>query len=217
MRKKYYFCTPQFPKAQVAELVDAHVSGACAARRAGSIPVLGTWLSLVIFDYGAFLVFSITVLHTHAKALPGIGHGTKQRFRTERPRSPQCMPDRSKLFLAHSLNRDLERRSGARMVDKQLPEEHSIPFGFIGHFDPRPPAGQQGRLVPDSRSAFAAGHNPGDYDRARTDVGEVEYDFFLMPHPYPPQVCNPGFEPEKRIAAGKAGVFPIRTDQCRSG
>ena len=28
--------------AQVAELVDAHVSGACAARRAGSIPVLGT-------------------------------------------------------------------------------------------------------------------------------------------------------------------------------
>ena len=29
-------------KAQVAELVDAHVSGACAARRAGSIPVLGT-------------------------------------------------------------------------------------------------------------------------------------------------------------------------------
>ena len=30
------------PIAQVAELVDAHVSGACAARRAGSIPVLGT-------------------------------------------------------------------------------------------------------------------------------------------------------------------------------
>ena len=31
--------------AQVAELVDAHVSGACAARRAGSSPVLGTtWL-----------------------------------------------------------------------------------------------------------------------------------------------------------------------------
>ena len=28
--------------AQVAEYVDAHVSGACAARRAGSIPVLGT-------------------------------------------------------------------------------------------------------------------------------------------------------------------------------
>ena len=28
--------------AQVAELVDAHVSGACAARRAGSRPVLGT-------------------------------------------------------------------------------------------------------------------------------------------------------------------------------
>ena len=30
--------------AQVAELVDAHVSGACAARRAGSSPVLGTHL-----------------------------------------------------------------------------------------------------------------------------------------------------------------------------
>ena len=28
--------------AQVAELVDAHVSGACAVRRAGSSPVLGT-------------------------------------------------------------------------------------------------------------------------------------------------------------------------------
>ena len=30
--------------AQVAELVDGHVSGACAARRAGSSPVLGTAL-----------------------------------------------------------------------------------------------------------------------------------------------------------------------------
>ena len=30
--------------AQVAELVDAHVSGACAARRAGSSPVLGTFV-----------------------------------------------------------------------------------------------------------------------------------------------------------------------------
>ena len=29
-------------KAQVAELVDAHVSGACAARREGSSPFLGT-------------------------------------------------------------------------------------------------------------------------------------------------------------------------------
>ena len=28
----------------MAELVDAHVSGACAARRAGSSPVLGTKL-----------------------------------------------------------------------------------------------------------------------------------------------------------------------------
>ena len=32
----------KLPSAQVAELVDAHVSGACAARRAGSSPVLGT-------------------------------------------------------------------------------------------------------------------------------------------------------------------------------
>ena len=30
--------------AQVAELVDAHVSGACVSRRAGSSPVLGTVL-----------------------------------------------------------------------------------------------------------------------------------------------------------------------------
>ena len=33
---------PSCKNAQVAELVDAHVSGACAARRAGSSPVLGT-------------------------------------------------------------------------------------------------------------------------------------------------------------------------------
>ena len=30
--------------AQVAELVDAHVSGACVERHAGSSPVLGTML-----------------------------------------------------------------------------------------------------------------------------------------------------------------------------
>ena len=37
--------------AQVAELVDAHVSGACAARRAGSSPVLGTlfWRHVIFF------------------------------------------------------------------------------------------------------------------------------------------------------------------------
>ncbi len=35
--------------AQVAELVDAHVSGACAARRAGSSPVLGTLFFRVIY------------------------------------------------------------------------------------------------------------------------------------------------------------------------
>ena len=32
----------QLPNAQVAELVDAHVSGACVERQAGSSPVLGT-------------------------------------------------------------------------------------------------------------------------------------------------------------------------------
>ena len=31
-----------YQNAQVAELVDAHVSGACVSRRAGSSPVLGT-------------------------------------------------------------------------------------------------------------------------------------------------------------------------------
>ena len=30
--------------AQVAELVDAHVSGACVSQRAGSSPVLGTYV-----------------------------------------------------------------------------------------------------------------------------------------------------------------------------
>ena len=33
----------QLPNAQVAELVDAHVSGACVERHAGSSPVLGTF------------------------------------------------------------------------------------------------------------------------------------------------------------------------------
>ena len=36
--------------AQVAELVDAHVSGACAARRAGSSPVLGTLFSSAMLE-----------------------------------------------------------------------------------------------------------------------------------------------------------------------
>ena len=31
-------------RAQVAELVDAHVSGACVSQRAGSSPVLGTYV-----------------------------------------------------------------------------------------------------------------------------------------------------------------------------
>ena len=37
--------------AQVAELVDAHVSGACAARRAGSSPVLGTLFSIATWEF----------------------------------------------------------------------------------------------------------------------------------------------------------------------
>ncbi len=37
--------------AQVAELVDAHVSGACAAMRAGSSPVLGTQYCRVFCDF----------------------------------------------------------------------------------------------------------------------------------------------------------------------
>ncbi len=36
------FALANKPNAQVAELVDAHVSGACAARREGSSPFLGT-------------------------------------------------------------------------------------------------------------------------------------------------------------------------------
>ena len=36
--------------AQVAELVDAHVSGACVARRAGSSPVLGTSIKLQSYN-----------------------------------------------------------------------------------------------------------------------------------------------------------------------
>ena len=41
MRFLYFFSFKR-ENAQVAELVDAHVSGACAERRAGSSPVLGT-------------------------------------------------------------------------------------------------------------------------------------------------------------------------------
>ena len=36
-----------YQNAQVAELVDAHVSGACVSRRAGSSPVLGTNIQIV--------------------------------------------------------------------------------------------------------------------------------------------------------------------------
>ena len=40
-----FFGIMELSFAQVAELVDAHVSGACVERHAGSSPVLGTHLS----------------------------------------------------------------------------------------------------------------------------------------------------------------------------
>ena len=42
----------QLPNAQVAELVDAHVSGACVERHAGSSPVLGTKILTLKFWRG---------------------------------------------------------------------------------------------------------------------------------------------------------------------
>ena len=42
--------------AQVAELVDAHVSGACAARRAGSSPVLGTLIFNMLVEDPKILI-----------------------------------------------------------------------------------------------------------------------------------------------------------------
>ena len=39
----------------MAELVDAHVSGACAARCAGSSPVLGTTISIAVSCYQFFV------------------------------------------------------------------------------------------------------------------------------------------------------------------
>ena len=40
----------QFPNAQVAALVDAHVSGACVERHAGSSPVLGTRVEAMVYE-----------------------------------------------------------------------------------------------------------------------------------------------------------------------
>ena len=40
----------QLPNAQVAELVDAHVSGACVERHAGSSPVLGTKVGATFYE-----------------------------------------------------------------------------------------------------------------------------------------------------------------------
>ena len=44
-----FFGIMELSFAQVAELVDAHVSGACVERHAGSSPVLGTPLTLWLF------------------------------------------------------------------------------------------------------------------------------------------------------------------------
>ena len=53
--------------AQVAELVDAHVSGACAARREGSSPFLGTLkiptISKIVGIFG-FLLAPTFVYHS---------------------------------------------------------------------------------------------------------------------------------------------------------
>ena len=55
--------------AQVAELVDAHVSGACVERRAGSTPVLGTKAKGPIFFSECrtfiFMWFSVYVRSLH--------------------------------------------------------------------------------------------------------------------------------------------------------
>ena len=42
----------------MAELVDAHVSGACVARRAGSSPVLGTLKADNRYDCPLFFVYA---------------------------------------------------------------------------------------------------------------------------------------------------------------
>ena len=54
--------------AQVAELVDAHVSGACVERRAGSTPVLGTDSRGSVFKYRTSFYFT-----SHPAALPTLG------------------------------------------------------------------------------------------------------------------------------------------------
>ncbi len=45
--RSYFFEIVELSFAQVAELVDAHVSGACVERHAGSSPVLGTKIILL--------------------------------------------------------------------------------------------------------------------------------------------------------------------------
>ena len=46
-------------------MVDAHVSGACAARREGSSPFLGTPKRLKIIRFPVFFLFSPTLPITH--------------------------------------------------------------------------------------------------------------------------------------------------------
>ncbi len=62
------FALANKPNAQVAELVDAHVSGACAARREGSSPFLGTNSrpsSLAIKLLGFLFCFKKTPAYEH--------------------------------------------------------------------------------------------------------------------------------------------------------
>ena len=47
-RSKFLLSICFMRRAQVAELVDAHVSGACVSQRAGSSPVLGTGVQIMI-------------------------------------------------------------------------------------------------------------------------------------------------------------------------
>ena len=67
----YYLCTAKRKTnrakllAQVAELVDAHVSGACAARCAGSSPALGTRQESLTINHDCWGFFFFTIETTN--------------------------------------------------------------------------------------------------------------------------------------------------------
>ena len=62
--------------AQMAELVDAHGSGPCAARRGGSSPLLGT-ISLQISSWIAELTPMVVVGPDDDEIITGLGAGTE--------------------------------------------------------------------------------------------------------------------------------------------